>query len=479
MRQILQIFAKDVRRMAVPIVVLAALIAAADFDEILARLHPQNGNSHPTQETILTLLPFFWLLLIAGVVLQERIPGTRQYWLTRPISRMKLLAAKVLFAGIFVNLLWFASDCVIVASLGFSLHPFNLLVRQAAMCVLLFLPVFALASTLKSLGQLALGVLFSVGVAIAELILPSLLFHANGFALNGPSLLDFLPPVTASLAALVIFLQFGFRATVFSRIVFGFLLLVLPLAFWQTLSANFEVLRGLPATNQVESLTMSLDFASDRLPGKTPAAPFSGLQFPLVVRGLPSDVYMDSSGGGNLLATGQSADHRYAFQTVTYSDRNGDWLRFSVEKQQIEALAARVNVQSELTANLFRIQRQTNVAVNAHDPFSAAPDTMCQAAFSGNAAFHCWRPSGVMRQSVLQGVFEKNGESIQLEPGGEPKRSWTFSPIVDWDLYARPSAALVFDPTVQIRFQVLRPIGSKIFHLNASQIDPAPYIVTP
>src|SRR5215510_13691011 len=99
MHRIFAIFRKDIRHLWPQVLLLLLLMAVA------AILDPTYG---PTRTAYYELLPSLVLplacwLVIVSVIHEEKLPGDRQYWLTRPYCWKELLAAKILFIAAFVN----------------------------------------------------------------------------------------------------------------------------------------------------------------------------------------------------------------------------------------------------------------------------------------------------------------------------------------------------------------------------------------
>ena len=92
---------KDIRSLRYEIGVTLALFAAYSLDEV------------PGSEVFGFLLMIAARLLIVRVVHEETLPGTRQFWLTRPYSRASLLCAKILFILAFINLPKMIADLII------------------------------------------------------------------------------------------------------------------------------------------------------------------------------------------------------------------------------------------------------------------------------------------------------------------------------------------------------------------------------
>src|ERR1022692_1080017 len=161
MTNALHIFRKDVRHLwphAAACVILMALAA------ILDPTYASRGQS-----TAYSLLAGFalplacWNLIIAAIH-EEKLPGDRQYWLTRPYSWKDLLAAKALFVVAFINLPLFAWHAAAFAAVGIPLgeHLPALLWRQVFFSAFYIPPVAALAAVTRNQGQTILGALMIV-----------------------------------------------------------------------------------------------------------------------------------------------------------------------------------------------------------------------------------------------------------------------------------------------------------------------------
>ena len=114
------------------------------------------------------MLPIAGWVLIARLIHAEALPGTRQFWLTRPYSRGSLLAAKMLFLLIFINLPKLVADAMIVHRFRYSLSAAlpGLLWSQVLLFGLFVLPLAALAALTSSTAQLVFSTLFLVLVLI-------------------------------------------------------------------------------------------------------------------------------------------------------------------------------------------------------------------------------------------------------------------------------------------------------------------------
>ena len=162
MRQALHIFRKDVRRLWPEISIVQATTAGLAF-----AAGPQ--TSWDTALSLLTyLLPVAWCALIARLVYSESPAADQPFWVTRPYSRTSLLAAKALFAAVFVNLPKFAADVVILRAYGFPILPEmgGLLWNQVLLASVVVLPVAALCTVTTGFVQLITAVVV-IGLATA------------------------------------------------------------------------------------------------------------------------------------------------------------------------------------------------------------------------------------------------------------------------------------------------------------------------
>ena len=105
----LHLVLNDLRRMRVWLVGWTGVLLLSPLIGYVVATRDQSGVSEwhlPDQVTILTLLQVFVGYMLSLILLHEhRIVGTNQFWLTRPITRGRLLRAKAI--GLFLTLgLW-------------------------------------------------------------------------------------------------------------------------------------------------------------------------------------------------------------------------------------------------------------------------------------------------------------------------------------------------------------------------------------
>jgi hypothetical protein len=165
MKRILAIFRKDVRHLwpqAVLLVVLMALSAALD--------PTYSGIRVPYYEFFaILILPVACWLVIVSAIHEEKLPGDRQYWLTRPYSWKELLAAKLLWIAVFVNLPLLLCHLAVFLAVGLPLSEQwrPLLWRQVFFTAFYILPAAALASITRTIGRMvAAALLVAAGIML-------------------------------------------------------------------------------------------------------------------------------------------------------------------------------------------------------------------------------------------------------------------------------------------------------------------------
>jgi hypothetical protein len=118
-----------------------------------------------------------WIILVVVLVHQDVIPGTRQDWLTRPIKRYDLAAAKLLFVVGVLHAPLFVMMAIEVLAAGYS--PADAIgaafKRSVTLFFVLSLPTFAIAAITRNLIE---AVIAAIVVAVVEEIAASLLLAA-------------------------------------------------------------------------------------------------------------------------------------------------------------------------------------------------------------------------------------------------------------------------------------------------------------
>jgi len=148
MREALFILRKDIRHLWPRIVVVVGFAAVEGL------LGAESPAGNPMQILLTWLRAVSCVYLAASAVQEERLPGHEQYWLTRPISRGRLLLAKVLLLAVFAGLPWVAAQAAVLATHGVSpLRHVALLGFIAVFSMGIALAAAALAAVTGSLMQ--------------------------------------------------------------------------------------------------------------------------------------------------------------------------------------------------------------------------------------------------------------------------------------------------------------------------------------
>lgn len=165
---------------------------------------------------VLTLIVLFlaWWFLIVRLVHGEALVGDRQFWITRPYSWYKLLAAKVLFVLGWVATPLAISQALLVSANGVPVTLYLVpIFRDTALAMLVgILPVAALAAITRNLAQWALYgavlILAVIGIAILGSSFP------NSQVLVGSDVAEALQAVAvACLCGAGVLIQYAFRRT--------------------------------------------------------------------------------------------------------------------------------------------------------------------------------------------------------------------------------------------------------------------------
>ncbi len=170
MNQVLHIFRKDTRYLWPEI--LASLVALAMF----AAWSPQRWSFTRTAmrwQSLLELLPLLvlatWILLAARLVQAESLVGDRQWWLTRPYEWKPLLAAKTLFALVWIYVPFTLTQAAILREGGFSPYAnaagWGTMLAVFSGCVIL--PLLVTAAITGNIARMALT---SCGIVVALIV---------------------------------------------------------------------------------------------------------------------------------------------------------------------------------------------------------------------------------------------------------------------------------------------------------------------
>ena len=301
MAQVLHIFRKDVRHLWPRIFIIMLLAIAHAVYEVrsLPVNVPEVARANSMSILLNVLLPLGIWFLIAWLIFQEPLPDDRQFWLTQPYSRSKLLLSKVLFVLIFANAPLFVSDCYILGTQGFAVLAVlpDLLLRQLFLTVLFILPSFAIATITAGISQFLLAWFILLMVPLCEIMLVSFWSRGNT-AINFESRSMFIGVLAVTASAIVVW-QYAARRTRIARLVLlsvvgGFL----PASWGFSLAYS----KLLPAEEQTSKDETGVQITFDRRPfnyipwtGQSPPPGFVLARIPLRVTSLPRKTLLRGS----------------------------------------------------------------------------------------------------------------------------------------------------------------------------------------
>ena len=319
MNQILNIFRKDTRRFWLEILLSVAIIfafAAACPNEWKAFHDPSDRQRMALITSSLRLLTLIgWWLLIARVVHAETLVGDRQFWITRPYEWQKLLAAKVLFAVVWIGVPYLLAQSLILAEAGYSplTYPPGLLLNLLGMGTVFLLPLFSLATVTANFARLTLTLLACLAIFVGCTFLTDGIVRSSYTSAN-PYTNWLLYPLLFCGCVLVIALQYATRRVWVSRT----LLIALPFLLALTVAANRR---------------QSLVDRAYPQPGAASAAPFSvelapGPNRPIDARSYEGQDYIDLPLRYSGVAEGyvvDAADFKFTLTAADGSQWTSPW----------------------------------------------------------------------------------------------------------------------------------------------------------
>lgn len=221
MDQILHILKKDIRRLRWEIaasVLITMLLAWLNGDVRLIRAVTQEEKVLDGLRSMLQALSVFaWWFLIVSLMQEEAIPGVKQFWLTRPYRRGALLAAKIGFVLLFLNLPMLLADAIALSRVGIPLggQLGAMLWKQVLYSITFLLPAIVVGAVTSGLAQAVLAIL---GMALIAGLTASIPGNENSVSSLRWWNLVMSEAVTALAGAAILWAQFFRRQTGYSRV---------------------------------------------------------------------------------------------------------------------------------------------------------------------------------------------------------------------------------------------------------------------
>ena len=295
MREALFLFRKDVRHFRLPLAGFLALMGLLGGSEAVLPRRPDWFAASLACQWL--LIPAAWYLVVL-VIHEQKLPGDRQYWLTRPYPRRSLLLAKALFVVVFLNLPLLVSQVVALAANGLAPLAYwrALAARQFFFTALTVLPAAALATVTASLAQFGMGAFAVFGIVL-------LIELGGGHPPGQWGGLDWIESsavvaLAFVVSAAVVLLQYTRRATLLAAsILAGGVVacsLLPALDLWSLAFSLQEWLSPQPA--DVSQARLQFDAARDPTQGRNllrswPDHPEAiGLAMPIQLTGLPAGI---------------------------------------------------------------------------------------------------------------------------------------------------------------------------------------------
>ena len=403
MKPILSIFRKDLRRYWRETAVSIVLLAVYAWNDVKEWAGESNVAAYGgiggvfshriISRLVVVLLPAAWAFLIVRLVQGEALVGDRQFWITRPYEWKKLLAAKILFVALTINLPLLLVDIVLLARAGFppAHYVTGLLWMQVLISLTLILPIATLATVTASVVQSILAVLgivlYMIGVAALVSVIPSSSFSDPADSLE-------LGLLVATCVA-VILCQYARRNTAASRWLIAGLAVAVVLIVIAT-PYNAIVNREFPRIGADEHLPVQFALLP---PEPAASADVSDneveIQIPLSTSGIADDsivvlsgvlVSLDGPRGWRWNSGWQSPG------TSLFPDQKNTQVRFTLRKRvfdRIKSDSVRARISIALTVYLDQNRKRF---VTPQGEFSIPEVGFCTAAVSYLREIHCRAP---------------------------------------------------------------------------------------
>jgi hypothetical protein len=202
------------------------------------------------------------VLLVVSVIHQDPLPGTTQDWLTRPIPRSRLWAAKLIFVGLAGLAPIFLGDVV----MGIAAHFRSAdviaasLTRSLALLFLVCAPAAMIAAVTRKLTEVLVAGIGLVLLLVADIIVLVNLRMLTPVMQSGYAwvVLWLLAALSAALPVIVVSLQSRWRSTHRVRWILLAVACLMPLLFFIPWNAAIRIQQLLGGTTQ-SALTIEWD----------------------------------------------------------------------------------------------------------------------------------------------------------------------------------------------------------------------------
>lgn len=439
MSQILNIFQKDARHHWIEVLVSWAMIAIYVWDQ------PRKWSSQTTSirfiDGLLNFLPVLlvlsWAFLVARLVQSESLVGDRQFWITRPYTWYKLLAAKFLAILALINLPLLISQILLLKLAHFPIiHSVWGLVEIHLMFVGVFLAgALALAVVTSSIGQAALALLMLVVLILGMAWLDSLVPNAAASSdTDGVQAI-----VYFACCITVVLVQYRYRRTLLSRLVIVstivLIVLILVLAPYE---AMFQRNYPLPTKDHPLpakfTFDRSLSFAHEEKEPSRWITDETSLELPFQVTDLDakSFVQIEAMRLDLELPGGRHwTSHWRSLSNVIFYGRTRTWPSISVETKFYEGIKnTAVKARVSLGMRSFWLGAPSTVSV-AGDRTSLPENTHCVDNLTENW-LQCF--SALRRPKPIVIMAELPNSECPVSDRATAEEPWAELPAAYYDL---------------------------------------------
>lgn len=264
--QIVHIFRKDVRCYWPEVAITVAMLVAFAWVEPKQWMRQEfRPDIQLLAQLLVALVPVGWAFLIVRLVHEESLVGDRQFWVTRPYRWKKLLAEKLLFVLVFVNVPLLIADVVLLVKAGFGPISYisGLLWLQLLWILILILPTVTLGTITSSIGQAVLVVLGAILCAVVLGILESAAPNSGlPRAESIPGSLQLIVVVVAAVAVVV--WQYARRRTARSRVLIASVIVTATLIVPLATPRQRLIARAYPQVGAGQAMPVQLAFDSHK-----------------------------------------------------------------------------------------------------------------------------------------------------------------------------------------------------------------------
>jgi hypothetical protein len=449
MKQIVHIFRKDLRHHWPEVLVSLALLIGFTWDEPgqwlpEREMIPESRVRAFLYGSLLVLLVLSWGLLIVRVIQSERLAGDRQYWITRPVEWKKLLAAKLLFIGGFVDSPLLLAQLILLKEAGFKLAPSyvpELLWLHLGLILFCVLPVTALATVTTTISQVVLALL-AIGVYVAGIATISAYVPSAGFS-TGSDTLQIMILVGLCLVAVV--WQYAQRETNRSRALLGIaagmiLILVIATPYRTLVAYEYPQLRAA----ELRPVQLVFNPAKPPTPEVVPNKKKDvDIQIPLLVSGIAEDSTVVADGKMVTLEApdGSSWSSGWEWAGIhLQANSQRTLLDFEVNKKDFERMkSSPVKVRISLAVTVFH-NIDTSLVVAKDGEFAVPNAGLCSIAqrYGTSNALRCRYPirSPTMLVKITSSTATCSAPEGKAPPSGLTAHYWSkssdappFSPV--------------------------------------------------